>query len=140
MNIERYTERSRGFIQSAQSLATREGHQQFSTLHLLKVLLDEDARMFTRAELDITDTAMVDRAFAEVEPDVVFNCAAFHNVDVCEVEREQAWRVNVEAVRDLAVRSPLFWSIQPPPNTASAIKATPITDASSTLPGRHERI
>src|SRR6201986_4071338 len=41
MNIEKYTERSRGFIQSAQSLAMREGHQQFSTLHLLKVLLDD---------------------------------------------------------------------------------------------------
>ncbi|TYL96377.1 ATP-dependent chaperone ClpB [Bradyrhizobium rifense] len=42
MNIEKYTERSRGFIQSAQSLAMREGHQQFSTLHALKVLLDDD--------------------------------------------------------------------------------------------------
>src|SRR5512139_1948373 len=41
MNIEKYTERSRGFIQSGQSLAMREGHQQFSTLHLLKVLLDD---------------------------------------------------------------------------------------------------
>src|SRR6478735_10439503 len=41
MNIEKYTERSRGFIQAAQSLAMREGHQQFSTLHLLKVLLDD---------------------------------------------------------------------------------------------------
>src|SRR3954465_3443328 len=41
MNIEKYTERSRGFVQSAQSLAVREGHQQFSTLHLLKVLLDD---------------------------------------------------------------------------------------------------
>ncbi|RTE90557.1 ATP-dependent chaperone ClpB [Bradyrhizobium sp. LVM 105] len=41
MNIEKYTERSRGFIQSAQSLAMREGHQQFSTLHMLKVLLDD---------------------------------------------------------------------------------------------------
>src|SRR5262252_7203965 len=41
MNIEKYTERSRGFIQSAQSLAIREGHQQFSPLHLLKVLLDD---------------------------------------------------------------------------------------------------
>src|ERR1700761_2394412 len=41
MNIEKYTERSRGFIQSAQSLAMREGHQQFSTLQLLKVLLDD---------------------------------------------------------------------------------------------------
>src|SRR4030081_2375778 len=41
MNIEKYTERARGFIQSAQSLAMREGHQQFSTLHMLKVLLDD---------------------------------------------------------------------------------------------------
>src|SRR5688572_8022873 len=41
MNIEKYTERSRGFIQSAQSLAVREGHQQFSPLHVLKVLLDD---------------------------------------------------------------------------------------------------
>src|SRR5689334_3643771 len=42
MNIEKYTERARGFIQSAQSLAVRDGHQQFSTLHVLKVLLDDN--------------------------------------------------------------------------------------------------
>src|SRR5437588_10691916 len=41
MNIEKYTERARGFIQSAQSLAMRDGHQQFSSLHVLKVLLDD---------------------------------------------------------------------------------------------------
>jgi len=41
MNIEKYTERARGFVQSAQSLALREGHQQFTTEHLLKVLLDD---------------------------------------------------------------------------------------------------
>jgi ATP-dependent Clp protease ATP-binding subunit ClpB len=41
MDFEKYTERARGFIQSAQSLALREGHQQFSTEHLLKVLLDD---------------------------------------------------------------------------------------------------
>src|ERR1700751_2919898 len=41
MNIEKYTEGARGFIQSAQSLAVRDGHQQFSPLHLLKVLLDD---------------------------------------------------------------------------------------------------
>ncbi|MBX9993119.1 ATP-dependent chaperone ClpB [Phreatobacter oligotrophus] len=41
MNIEKYTERSRGFIQSAQSLALREGHQQFLPEHILKVLLDD---------------------------------------------------------------------------------------------------
>jgi ATP-dependent Clp protease ATP-binding subunit ClpB len=41
MNIEKYTDRVKGFIQSAQSLALREGHQQFSPLHILKVLLDD---------------------------------------------------------------------------------------------------
>ena len=41
MNLEKYTDRSRGFVQSAQSLALREGHQQFAPEHLLKVLLDD---------------------------------------------------------------------------------------------------
>ena len=41
MNLEKYTDRARGFVQSAQSLALREGHQQFATEHLLKVLLDD---------------------------------------------------------------------------------------------------
>ncbi|MBG0803676.1 ATP-dependent chaperone ClpB [Methylocystis sp. H4A] len=42
MNFEKYTERARGFVQSAQSMATREGHQQFTPEHILKVLLDDD--------------------------------------------------------------------------------------------------
>jgi len=41
MEFEKYTDRARGFIQSAQSLALREGHQQFASEHLLKVLLDD---------------------------------------------------------------------------------------------------
>src|SRR5712664_3183086 len=41
MEFEKYTDRARGFIQSAQSLALREGHQQFAPEHLLKVLLDD---------------------------------------------------------------------------------------------------
>ena len=41
MDFEKYTDRAKGFVQSAQGLALREGHQQFSTEHLLKVLLDD---------------------------------------------------------------------------------------------------
>src|SRR6187200_2929450 len=41
MDFEKYTDRARGFVQSAQSMALREGHQQFSPDHLLKVLLDD---------------------------------------------------------------------------------------------------
>jgi len=42
LNIEKYTERARGFIQSAQQMALGRGHQQFSPVHLLKVLMDDD--------------------------------------------------------------------------------------------------
>jgi dTDP-4-dehydrorhamnose reductase len=70
----------------------------------LAALLGTEARAYGHAELDITDDAAVERAFDEVQPEVVVNCAAFHNVDVCEREPEQSWRVNVEAVRGIAQR------------------------------------
>ncbi|MBD8891967.1 ATP-dependent chaperone ClpB [Roseibium litorale] len=41
MNFEKYTERARGFIQSAQTHALGRGHQQFAPEHILKVLLDD---------------------------------------------------------------------------------------------------
>ncbi len=41
MDFDKYTDRARGFVQSAQSLALREGHQQFAPEHVLKVLLDD---------------------------------------------------------------------------------------------------
>jgi len=42
MNLEKFTERSRGFIQAAQTIATRESHQRLAPEHLLKALLDDD--------------------------------------------------------------------------------------------------
>ena len=42
MDFEKYTEKARGFIQNAQTLAHRRGHQQLSPTHLLKVLLDDE--------------------------------------------------------------------------------------------------
>lgn len=42
MNFDSYSERAKGFIQSAQTLALTRGHQQFAPEHLLKVLLDDD--------------------------------------------------------------------------------------------------
>jgi ATP-dependent Clp protease ATP-binding subunit ClpB len=41
MEIEKYTERSKGFIQSAQGLALRSGHQRLTPEHLLKILLED---------------------------------------------------------------------------------------------------
>ncbi|HEV2873689.1 MAG TPA: dTDP-4-dehydrorhamnose reductase [Thermoleophilaceae bacterium] len=55
-----------------------------------------------RAELDITDQSAVDEAFARLRPAVVFNCAAFHNVNVCEREEDRSFEVNARAVKRLA--------------------------------------
>jgi len=53
MNFEKYTDRAKGFVQAAQNLALREGHQQFSPEHMLKVLLDDEeglaSALITRA-------------------------------------------------------------------------------------------
>jgi len=45
MNFEKYTERARGFVQSAQTFALGRGHQQFTPVHILKVLLDDPEGM-----------------------------------------------------------------------------------------------
>ncbi|RWM05409.1 ATP-dependent chaperone ClpB [Mesorhizobium sp.] len=42
MNLEKYSERVRGFIQSAQTMALSRNHQQFTPEHMLKVLVDDD--------------------------------------------------------------------------------------------------
>ena len=55
-----------------------------------------------RGELDITRPDQVRAAIEGHRPDLVVNCAAFHNVPQCEELPEQAFRVNCTAVRDLA--------------------------------------
>ncbi|PUB11025.1 ATP-dependent chaperone ClpB [Yoonia sediminilitoris] len=53
MNLDKFTERSRGFIQAAQTIAMRENHQRFTPEHLLKALMDDEeglaANLITRA-------------------------------------------------------------------------------------------
>ncbi|QIE41157.1 ATP-dependent chaperone ClpB [Rhodobacteraceae bacterium SC52] len=42
MNLEKFTERSRGFLQAAQTIAMRDNHQKLAPEHLLKALLDDE--------------------------------------------------------------------------------------------------
>ena len=42
MDLSKFTDRSRGFIQSAQTIATRENHQGLMPEHILKALMDDD--------------------------------------------------------------------------------------------------
>jgi dTDP-4-dehydrorhamnose reductase len=84
-------------------LVTGGGGQLASDLH---DRLRERCRVtaLPRAELDVTDDEAVAAAFERVGPDVVFNCAAFHNVEVCEREEDRSFEVNARAVKRLAQR------------------------------------
>jgi dTDP-4-dehydrorhamnose reductase len=64
----------------------------------------DEVRALSRAELDIADDAALERELAEWAPGVVFNCAAFHNLDVCEREEDRSFEVNARAVKRLAER------------------------------------
>ena len=48
MDVEKFTERARGFMQSAQGLAQRSNHQYFTPEHLLKVLIDDEEGLAAR--------------------------------------------------------------------------------------------
>src|SRR3546814_855015 len=45
MNLEKFTERAKGFLQSAQTVAIRLNHQRLAPEHLLKALLEDDQGM-----------------------------------------------------------------------------------------------
>ncbi|MGD9914427.1 MAG: ATP-dependent chaperone ClpB [Rhizobiaceae bacterium] len=69
MNPEKYTERVRGFIQSAQTMALSKNHQQFTPEHMLKVLVDDEeglaASLIERAGGKIRDVRLgVENAIA----------------------------------------------------------------------------
>jgi len=56
-----------------------------------------------RSQVDITDPAAVEAALARFEPSIVFNSAAYNQVDVAEKEPQAAYLVNALAVRNLAL-------------------------------------
>lgn len=55
-----------------------------------------------RGTLDLAKAAQMADYVRGLRPDMIINCAAFHNVPLCEQEPEQAFRINCAAVRDLA--------------------------------------
>ena len=55
-----------------------------------------------RAQVDVTDAAAVEQAVLSTQPDVVFNAAAYNQVDVAEKEPKAAFEVNALAVRNMA--------------------------------------
>jgi dTDP-4-dehydrorhamnose reductase len=62
----------------------------------------DDLTGLNHADLDITDSLAVERKILELEPTVVINCAAQPHVDLCEQDRDLAYRINVLGARNVA--------------------------------------
>ena len=60
MDFEKYTDRAKGFIQNAQTLALKSGHQQLTPLHVLKVILEDKEGLGS----DLIDAAGGQASFA----------------------------------------------------------------------------
>lgn len=60
-------------------------------------------RGWDRSQVDITDAAAVENSLAQYDAEIVFNSAAYNQVDVAEKEPQAAFQVNALAVRNLAL-------------------------------------
>jgi dTDP-4-dehydrorhamnose reductase len=86
---------------SERILITGGGGQLASDLEAL-LCARAEVRAPSRAALDVTDAVAVAEQFEHFAPTAVFNCAAFHNVEVCEREVDRSFEVNARAVKRLA--------------------------------------
>jgi dTDP-4-dehydrorhamnose reductase len=83
-------------------LVTGGGGQVASDLAELLTPTVDELRALGRAQLDVTDDAALEATFAELRPTHVYNCSAFHNVEVCETEIDRSFEVNARAVTRMA--------------------------------------
>ena len=89
--------------QAVTSIFTRE-----SDFQLLLTSSEDKPHLDVKSEytkLDITKKEDVKQVASKYKPDVIINCAAFTDVDRCESERENCWKLNVDAVKNLIIAS-----------------------------------
>jgi dTDP-4-dehydrorhamnose reductase len=66
---------------------------------------DDEVVAHNRQTLDITDRAAVEAVFKRAAPETVINCAAWTDVDGCQLDPERAFEVNARGVENLAAGS-----------------------------------
>ena len=69
---------------------------------LKRVLSGHEVVGFTRSDFDVTDHEAARERLSASRPDAIINTTAFHKVDLCESEPNDAFRVNTIAVFHLA--------------------------------------
>lgn len=72
---------------------------------LQKVLIEDELYLYDSHDMDITNFEKVEEIIGIKKPDVIINCAAHTKVDLCEVDVENAYRINAIGARNLAVAS-----------------------------------
>ena len=55
----------------------------------------------TFTQLNISDSEQLSQYFSEIQPDIVINTTALHNVDYCEENPQETFRINSEAVKNI---------------------------------------
>jgi dTDP-4-dehydrorhamnose reductase len=77
-------------------IAEKNGHQVFSAYN------QHQAAFGIPIRLEISDKDQVEKTFKEVAPEVVVHAATLTDVDKCELNRELAWKTNVEGTENIA--------------------------------------
>ena len=76
-------------------LAQTKGHQVFSVYNQHKAAYGKPV------QLEVSDREQVEKTFIELSPEVVVHAASLTDVDRCELNRNMAWKTNVEGTKNI---------------------------------------
>jgi len=77
-------------------IASSQGHEVYSAYNT------HHPPYGTSIRVDLTDKASCIKAFERTKPEIVIHSAAMTNVDLCETDKDMAWKINVEGTRTIA--------------------------------------
>lgn len=77
-------------------LAIRKNHEVYSVYSQHEPLIGKPI------QLDVSNENDVETTFKQIKPEAVVHAAALTDVDKCELEKELAWKINVDGTRNIA--------------------------------------
>ena len=77
----------------------RKLHSDFRSSY--KVINTSKTGLYNTIKLDVSNSKIVKEKIEQLNPDIIFNCSSFNNVDDCETQRNQARSVIVGGISNL---------------------------------------